>query len=567
MRTVRWFVAVAVVAGLAALVFASILPATANNIAPLQTVFGTDYVSAGFGGMRGVGTGTITVAGVNGTVTKALLFWHGPTNSTDPGVNANVNFAGTAIQGTNIGVSSDNCWGFTNSQAYSADVTGLVSGNGAYALSNFTKADAEINGASLLVFFDDGNASNNRDIVLFDGNDSNKPNPFDSDGWNVALPGINYTSGSASLELHVSDGQVFPEDALTLNGTTLAAAGGIFQGTTVPNGTGDNANTRGGLWDIRSFDVTSFLTPGSNTLTLTTGFTSDCLSLIVAAVNLPAGAAPDQPTATSTAQATSTATSTATATATATANACATATATATNTPGTEELSRALNGVQPTSTASVVRTGTAAASRTVATTRTVQPTGTAGASTTTPVPTATDTATATNTATATDTATATNTATATDTATATSTDTVTSTATTSATDTATATNTATNTETPTATATNTTTATATSTVCATPTRGTANTATPTRTGTVAASTSVPSTTPSASASASATGTLVSNQLGAETGPTGRVAGGPSGLPNTGTGSGHGAVGSLLGIAAVVIALGALMSLMAVKRRA
>ena len=277
-------------------------PTSANDIALYQTFFDTDVTAAGHGGIRGVGTGeeegSIHVAGVSGTVTKALLYWHGPTDSTDPTANASVTFAGTPITGTNIGFSDDNCWDYANSQAYRADVTSLVTGNGDYALANFIKEGvADINGASLIVFFDDGDDTNNRDVVLFDGNDSNIPNIYDADGWNVTLSGINYASGTASIDLHVSDGQSYPDDALILNGNTLAAAGAVFQGLSVSNGA-SAGQTNGGLWDIKPYDVAAYLTPGPNTLTLTTGVNSDCLSLVVAAVNLPAGAAPEQPTAT-----------------------------------------------------------------------------------------------------------------------------------------------------------------------------------------------------------------------------------------------------------------------------
>jgi len=275
-------------------------PATveASDIAGFTTVYGTDVVHAGFGGMRDDGTGTLTVSGVSGSVTKALLYWHGPTNSSDPAANAAVTFAGNAVTGTNIGFSSDNCWGYSNSQAYRADVTSLVTGDGTYALAGFVKdsGNVNVNGASLIVFFDDGNAANNRDVVLFDGNDSNIPNTYDADGWNVSLPGINYTSGSANITLHVSDGQAFDDDALILNGSTLVPTGAIFQGDSVPFGTFDAS---GHLWDIHSYDVTSYLSPGPNTLTLTTGLASDCLSLVVAAIDLPAGAAPP-PTTTAT---------------------------------------------------------------------------------------------------------------------------------------------------------------------------------------------------------------------------------------------------------------------------
>jgi hypothetical protein len=291
----------AVLVGSAALA-AGVLPAAhANDVAQFTTVFATDVAHAGYGGMRGGdGTGTIALSGVSGSVTEAYLYWQGPTNTDDTSANATVSFAGTSVTGSHIGTSDSNCWDFENSQAYRADVTALVSGNGDYALADMIKpGTADISGASLVVFYDDGDAANNRDVVLFDGNDSNESNPFDADGWNVTLDGINYTSGSASLDLHVGDGQTFTEAAVVANGTELAAAGAIFQGDTVPNGP-TAGTTGGGLWDIRSFDATSLLAPGPNTIEMTSDYVDDCLSLVVAAVNLPAGAAPNQPTTTTT---------------------------------------------------------------------------------------------------------------------------------------------------------------------------------------------------------------------------------------------------------------------------
>ncbi len=265
--------------------------AFANDIQYFDTVTNTDWTEAGVGGMRGVGTGDIALSGVSGTVTHAYLFWHGPTNSTNPGVNAAVNFNGTSITGTNIGFSSDNNWGFDNSASYRADVTKLVSGNGTYSLADFTKGtNADINGASLIVFYDDGNGANNRDVVLFDGNDSNAPNAYDADGWNVSLAGITYSTGSAAVKMTVSDGQTFPDDALKINGTTVAGPGAVFEGDSTPRSTGGASN--GSLWDVKTFDATSFLVPGTNTLSVTTGVNSDYLSLVVAAIDLPAGDAP-----------------------------------------------------------------------------------------------------------------------------------------------------------------------------------------------------------------------------------------------------------------------------------
>lgn len=81
---------------------------------------------------------------------------------------------------------------------------------------------------SLLSFFTDGDNTNNRDLVMFNGNDSNIPNSFDAKGWNITLANINYTSGSAFLEMHVSDGQGFLDDAVKINGIDVVPVGANF---------------------------------------------------------------------------------------------------------------------------------------------------------------------------------------------------------------------------------------------------------------------------------------------------------------------------------------------------
>jgi hypothetical protein len=262
-------------------------PVQANEIMNVETVFDTDFVSVGLGGLRGVGSGTIMLAGVSGTVTKAYLYWNGPSSIANPTLD--IMFAGSPVTGTNIGISDENCWPFDHSDSFQADVTSLATGNGPYSISGLVQDGGltEINGVSLVVFFDDGMAANNRDVVIFHGNDSNIANPFDALGWNVTLSGINYTSGTANMQLHVGDAQPACDDALVVNSVTIVPAGAIFEGASVPLGTSFFPG-----WDIMSFDVTSLLSPGPNTLTLTSGQCSDCLSLTVALVDLPAGAAP-----------------------------------------------------------------------------------------------------------------------------------------------------------------------------------------------------------------------------------------------------------------------------------
>ena len=284
-RLARKLVAVALAASLA-------VPSFANQLTAQAFVPSTDYSLFGISGLRGTGTGTITVAGVTGTVTKAILVWHGLSN-TAAAVARSATIAGTTVAGANVGLSSDNCWSQASSQAFFADVTSVVTGNGSYALSSMRTAGTfDPNGASLLVFFNDGNGANNRDVAVFLGNDSNQANSFDAAGWSATLGGINYSSGAATLGLIVSDGQNFGESAtntLTINGTPVTYP--LFQGASLPVAPG-SSNSNGGLWDHASAAITSILVPGANTLSVTGNpeGTSDCLSLVGAVFDLPGGA-------------------------------------------------------------------------------------------------------------------------------------------------------------------------------------------------------------------------------------------------------------------------------------
>jgi hypothetical protein len=276
----------------------------------LLTADNVNVAEFGYGGMRanagGDGTGTITVGGVTGTVLKALLFWNGPTSVASPDSDADVTFADTPVTGTNIGTASSNCWdfsGYTNSQSYEADVTGLVAGDGTYGLSDFVKTDgdtvtADINGVSLVVFFDDGDGSNNRNVVLWSGNDSNvlpfdpQTNTYPPDPWDETLTGVPYTgAGTPSLDFVVGDGQntgnpSFDDGAILVNGTQIVPAGGIFEGASTPAGP---ASSSGDLWDVESFLLPpGVLSVGSNSLEVTSPFVNDCLSLVALAANMPA---------------------------------------------------------------------------------------------------------------------------------------------------------------------------------------------------------------------------------------------------------------------------------------
>src|SRR5262249_20078119 len=151
--------------------------ARASSVTLSETVFNTDYVSSAIG-LSGLAGGPITVTGVNGPVTQAVLFWRGPKSLGNANVNATVTFDGTLVTGTSLGnpsgnPSSGNNAGF-GGQAFGADVTPFVKGNGTYTLggifsgpNGLGESGAGATGdASLLVFFNDGNGANSHDVLL-----------------------------------------------------------------------------------------------------------------------------------------------------------------------------------------------------------------------------------------------------------------------------------------------------------------------------------------------------------------------------------------------------------------
>jgi hypothetical protein len=276
--------------------------AHSEPISEVRVLSPVDFCAAGVGGM-GAGSGTIDVNCVSGTVTRAYLYWHGIDRGGVGAVydNETVTVNGTPVTGTSLGDASTNCWGGGSSRAFEADVTGLISGNGSYAIDGLADgADHSGNGASLVVLFNDGNSSNDVDLAFFLGNDSNIPSGFpgEDDGWNASLPGINYGGGPVSVQLHVADGQSASDGDLTFttpNGSeTIVDTSNLYDGNTVPDA-GTSRTTSGSLWDIHDLDITNAFgaTSGAVTLDLSgqTG-ASDCLGLIGALISFEAGSVP-----------------------------------------------------------------------------------------------------------------------------------------------------------------------------------------------------------------------------------------------------------------------------------
>ena len=279
----------------------------AEEIKPVRTVRSVDMVAAGVGGID-TGTGGITLNGVNGTVKKAYLYWYG-INNAGAYNRSTIGFKGQSVTGTPLGASGTNCWGNGQSNAYEADVTSLVTGNGSYSLSGLAVGGNEhADGASLVVLYNDASSNNDRDIVFYTGNDSNfGATAFgDADGWQASLSGINYSGGNVYASLHVADGQLpdYPPDPevrfSTSHGTTVITdTAALFDGNSLPSGGSSRASGGEGLYDVHTFDISGAFGTGSGARTLNvsasahTALPTDCMSLVAMTVSFAAGDAPD----------------------------------------------------------------------------------------------------------------------------------------------------------------------------------------------------------------------------------------------------------------------------------
>lgn len=286
----------------------------------------TDMVNAGIGGIgapgnAGGGVGTIPLSGVSGSVTLALLYWHGIDIESSPGFvggnadydEADIVFAGAPLTGTRVaGQGANNGWPFRgltdppnplSAAVYRADVTEQVRllGNGSYALSGLSDGDGHsTNGASLIVYFDDGNAFNDLHVRHYEGQQSNE-----SGSWAFAFD-VDYQGGTVDAVLHVADGQVSLADG-TLDLRVAPGVPGesadarvrftsphfdglpLFSGESVAGmGFGRSANGLR-LWDIRRLPLVSgFGAAGAYRLLTNWSSGGEAAALLVAQIVQPA---------------------------------------------------------------------------------------------------------------------------------------------------------------------------------------------------------------------------------------------------------------------------------------
>ncbi len=245
------------------------------RLAPfIQEAVTGDVTSAGVG-LRGTGAGTILLAGIppGATVQRALLYWAtlGTTATfTSPTLN------GIPVAGTLIGQSDDPFWGAFQSFAYRADVTSLVSGNGAYTVAGLPKDGPAVNdtqGATLVVIYDLPGAPS-RVVTINDGavTLAGTTVPF----YSTSLGGFVAADppAGAKLTFIVGDGQsdLTPE---------YAAANAEVLATNEFNG-GD-----GDFWDTRTYNVSAAVSAGDASANAVVSTGNDGLVWVAAILSVP----------------------------------------------------------------------------------------------------------------------------------------------------------------------------------------------------------------------------------------------------------------------------------------
>ncbi len=249
----------------------------------LSTVLTEDvnggYTAAG-AAMRNLGYGTITITGVpsGATVVNATLLWDVLDNSPSA-ADGEGTFDGTPVTGTLWASGDSPCWPVSSNFSYEADVTSLVSGNGAYSLSGFSSGDTNgqdpwlvgsdpplLEGASLVVTYQ--LASMPETIVqIGEGateTDSGNSATATMDGFSATSP------VSAQTTYIVADGQEAGNEA-EFNDNLLGFG---FQGSD-PLAVG--SYSQGDLWDTITTDVSSLMNPGDGSASMSVTGEDDCL--------------------------------------------------------------------------------------------------------------------------------------------------------------------------------------------------------------------------------------------------------------------------------------------------
>lgn len=235
----------------------------------------TGGVTSAGTGLRNRADGTIEMVDIpeGASVTRAVLVWALLYTTSIP--SNRITFAGTQVAADlTATISNDLCWGDSQTIGYAADVTGLVSGNGSYEITDVVngiiREDSNpvgvlpyTDGASLFVFYGGPGIENK---VFSDFTYS-----AETGGSNErTLTGITSAGGTSILHLAGPDGQTPGNEQvrITVTGSGTINLDNSWDGSAPQAGPDFPI---GNLWDNDIIDVSSILPAGQATLEISLG--------------------------------------------------------------------------------------------------------------------------------------------------------------------------------------------------------------------------------------------------------------------------------------------------------
>jgi uncharacterized repeat protein (TIGR01451 family) len=246
-------------------------------------------------GLRNRAHGSIAISGIppGATVGRAVLIWGILYDGSLPP--NTITFDGHPVTAdVTSNVSGTLCWGDTATVGYAADVTGYVTGNGTFEVTEPPNGEVRVDespygtlpytdGATLVVFYNGGGADNQ---VLSDFSYNTNTDTTTGESITRTFSNINSVGGASSLTLAGPDGQNNGGKIFEFFGADEQTVIDPFVGSAPQDGP---SFPIGNLWDTESFDVGALLPTGQQTFTFNTSHTEDCVGVGAAVLQVAQG--------------------------------------------------------------------------------------------------------------------------------------------------------------------------------------------------------------------------------------------------------------------------------------